>query len=81
MPTEDEWQAVMTALQASHEKLLAVAAAIPQYGLDHHIGQRLGQPPGPEAGSTIFVTLHGIAQHYLYHADQIALLHKGVQTG
>jgi hypothetical protein len=39
-------------------------------------------PPGAEpilqSMSSVYVTLHGLVQHHLYHAGQIALLKKAV---
>lgn len=73
-PDEAQWQAVLAALQVAHEALLATAVAIPDARLDQPIGRTFDRSQG--AGSTAYVTLHGIAQHYLYHAGQIALLRK-----
>jgi hypothetical protein len=33
--------------------------------------------PGAEAGWSTYVTVHGVVQHLLYHAGQIAILKKG----
>ena len=37
-----------------------------------------GAPPGQPSGAgvTLYGLLHGTAQHYLYHAGQVALLRK-----
>jgi len=73
-PSEAQWQAVLTGLRAAHEQLLATAATIPDADLDQRIGSTFDRPQG--LGSSAYVALHGIAQHYLYHAGQIALLRK-----
>ncbi|WP_046246616.1 DinB family protein [Hymenobacter terrenus] len=78
LPTEDQWQVVLVALHKAHEQLLTTVAAIPEAGLDHHIGSTFDRPQG--LGSTAYATLHGIAQHYLYHAGQIALLRKALSN-
>jgi len=75
-PTEAEWQAVLSTLRAAHEQLLATAATIPDANLSHRIGSTFDRAQG--LGSTAYATLHGIAQHYLYHAGQIALLRKAL---
>jgi uncharacterized damage-inducible protein DinB len=75
-PTEAAWQAVLGALRAAHEQLLATAATIPDASLNHRIGSTFDRAQG--LGSTAYATLHGIAQHYLYHAGQIMLLRKAL---
>lgn len=75
-PTEADWQAVLTGLRVAHEQLLAAAATITDETLDRPINTIIDARVG--YGSSIYVTLHGVAQHYLYHAGQIALLRKAV---
>lgn len=73
-PTEADWQATLADLREAHAQLLAAAAAVADDALDRPIN------PTPDAqfgyGSSVYVTLHGVVQHYLYHAGQIALLRK-----
>jgi uncharacterized damage-inducible protein DinB len=75
-PTETDWQTVLAGLREAHEQLLAAASTVADEALDRPINTvpdaRVGY------GSSIYVTLHGVAQHYLYHAGQIALLRKAV---
>ncbi|MDB5269774.1 MAG: DinB family protein [Hymenobacter sp.] len=75
-PTEADWQAVLAGLRETHEQLLAAASTITDETLDRPINITIDARVG--YGSSIYVTLHGVAQHYLYHAGQIALLRKAV---
>ncbi|SFQ66059.1 DinB family protein [Hymenobacter arizonensis] len=75
-PTEADWQASLAALQAAHEQLLTVGATVADGALDIPLGPTFENSEGP--GYTPYVMLHGVAQHYLYHAGQIALLRKAV---
>ncbi|MBH8559492.1 DinB family protein [Hymenobacter negativus] len=75
-PTETAWQAVLAGLRKTHEQLLAAASTVSDETLDRPINTIIDARVG--YGSSIYVTLHGVAQHYLYHAGQIALLRKAV---
>ncbi|MBF9238722.1 DinB family protein [Hymenobacter sp. BT683] len=75
-PTEADWQQVLSELRAAHERLLQTAAAVADDSLDHTIGVFPDKAQSP--GSSAYVMLHGVAQHYLYHAGQIALLRKAI---
>lgn len=75
-PTEAIWQTVLTDLRTAHEQLLTAATDLPDDYLDQPIGTFFDASQG--LGSTVYVSLHGVAQHYLYHAGQIALLRKAV---
>ncbi|HEX8329232.1 MAG TPA: DinB family protein [Hymenobacter sp.] len=73
-PTEADWQAVLRDLRTAHERLLQTAAELPDADLDRPIGVPANR--SQSLGSSAYVMLHGVAQHYLYHAGQIALLRK-----
>ena len=75
-PAEADWQAALFALRVAHEQLLGVAAPLNDAALARPISAIFGAPQGP--GATAYVMLHGVAQHYLYHAGQLALLRKAV---
>jgi uncharacterized damage-inducible protein DinB len=75
-PAEADWQAVLEDLRNAHEQLLAAASNVPDEVLDRPINTVVDALVG--YGSSIYVTLHGVAQHYLYHAGQIALLRKAI---
>ena len=51
-----------------HQKLQRLMLTASEDSLDQ---------PIVEGGSSIYVNLHGIVQHNLYYAGQIALLKKG----
>ena len=66
--SEAAWKAAKDKLTSAHEDLRRAIAALPEEGLNEEI------PAGGEL--THFVRLHGVIQHDLYHAGQIALLKK-----
>lgn len=75
---EPAWQRACADLGSAHRELLAAVESLP--------AERLGEPVGGTTyvaelgtGITHAVMLHGLAQHYAYHAGQIAVLRK--QTG
>src|SRR5947208_4559612 len=65
---ETSWRAAVAGLRAAHQALLATLQALPERRLDEAL------VPG---GNTGYIQLHGIVQHDLYHAGQIAVLKKG----
>jgi uncharacterized damage-inducible protein DinB len=66
--TSDEaWRATLEMLTAVHQKLQRLVLKAQENRLDE---------PIVEGGSSTYVTLHGIVQHNIYHAGQIALLKK-----
>jgi uncharacterized damage-inducible protein DinB len=60
------WPAALESLERAHARLRESVARFDP--------QRLEQAPA--GGSTAYVLMHGIVQHDLYHAGQIALLRK-----
>jgi uncharacterized damage-inducible protein DinB len=68
--SELAWRNALSQLRRVHEELVAAAAAFPDSRLDATV-------PGKQlAHYTFYYMLHGVAQHELYHAGQIALLKK-----
>jgi uncharacterized damage-inducible protein DinB len=68
--SEAAWRKALAELRRIHEELIADVAALPDYRLDQLV-------PGKEgAHYTFYYMLHGVVQHELYHAGQIALLKK-----
>jgi uncharacterized damage-inducible protein DinB len=66
------WQRALEHLKQTHDALLAAVGACP----DSRLAEKV---PGKEpAYYTLYYMLHGIAQHELYHAGQIALLKKAL---
>jgi len=73
---EASWREAIRRLQAVHGSLARLMRELPQSRLD----ERLGEKRDPETGGgvSIATTLHGIVQHSVYHAGQIALLRKAI---
>jgi uncharacterized damage-inducible protein DinB len=65
--SEQAWQSTLTDLGRSHSELCQALSLVEDSQLD--------QPILPGYSSR-YVTLHGLVQHNLYHAGQIALLKK-----
>jgi len=64
------WREALAQVRRVHEDLVKTVAALPDSRLDEVV-------PGKEgAHSTFYYMLHGVVQHELYHAGQIALLKK-----
>jgi uncharacterized damage-inducible protein DinB len=71
-PSAAAWRATLGHMQRMHEELVSAVAALPDSRLYDMV-------PGKEgAHYTFYYMLHGVAQHELYHAGQIALLKKMV---
>ena len=73
-PTEDRWQAALGRLEDAHRGLISAIAALPEARLFEPTNDPRNRPLG--AGVPYYVLLHGIVQHDVYHAGQIALLKK-----
>ena len=67
--SEEAWEQAKTSLDRGHRALCDAIAHVPESRLDE---------PILEGMSTVYVTLHGIIQHDLYHAGQIAILKKAL---
>jgi uncharacterized damage-inducible protein DinB len=67
--SENAWEQAKAALDRGHEALREAIARTPDARLDE---------PILEGMSTVYVTLHGVIQHDLYHAGQIAMLKKAL---
>jgi uncharacterized damage-inducible protein DinB len=64
---EASWNAILERLHRAHKELAAEIERVDETRLDQPI----------MAGfSTVYVSLHGVIQHNLYHAGQIALLKR-----
>lgn len=72
-PAEDAsdaaWEQAKAALERGHQALVDAISRVPESRLDE---------PILEGKSTVYVTLHGVIQHDLYHAGQIAILKKAL---
>jgi uncharacterized damage-inducible protein DinB len=64
------WRAALAQVRRGHAELVAAVASLPDSRLDDMV-------PGKESAHyTFYYMLHGVVQHELYHAGQIALLKK-----
>ena len=68
--SETAWRKALADVRRVHEKLVEAVSFLPDSQLDEKV-------PGKEgAHYTFYYMLHGVLQHELYHAGQIALLKK-----
>lgn len=70
--SEKSWEQSKKDLRQGYEQLRDAISQLADAQLDRPIVEGL---------STVYVTLHGIVQHSLYHAGQIAILKKMVSEG
>lgn len=66
-PTDAAWRKAVAAAKRTHDRLVKTVAALP----DSRLAERV-----PGKRYDFYHMLHGIAQHELYHAGQIAILQK-----
>ncbi|HXW54393.1 MAG TPA: DinB family protein [Candidatus Cybelea sp.] len=71
--SEVEWQRAVERLIKARSRL---RRAVEELG-DHQLDER----PSRRTKNSRYVMLHGLVQHDLYHAGQIALLRKALRTG
>lgn len=71
-PTEAAWRKAITQVKRTHDTLVTTVSALPQ----SRLGDRV-----PGKRYDFYHMLHGIAQHELYHAGQIAILKKVLGLG
>ena len=67
--SEEAWEQAKAALDRGHLELVEAISKVAESRLDE---------PVYEGKSSVYVTLHGVIQHDLYHAGQIAILKKGL---
>jgi uncharacterized damage-inducible protein DinB len=65
--SEAAWEKSKAALEHGHQALVEAISRVPESRLDE---------PILAGKSSVYVTLHGVIQHDLYHAGQIAILKK-----
>src|ERR1051326_7730679 len=68
--SEAAWEQAKAALDRGHQALVEAISRVPE--------SRLNEPI-LEGKSTVYVTLHGVIQHDLYHAGQIAMLKRAMK--
>jgi len=69
---ERAWKETRESIKQAHEELRNAIRLLDDSRLDQ---------PIIEGMSSIYVTLHGVIQHSLYHAGQIAILKKAFSEG
>ena len=72
--SEESWHTAQQILLDSHQALLDAIAALDDSKLDRFIIENAETP-----FSSVYVTVHGVVQHDLYHAGQIAILKKAIE--
>jgi uncharacterized damage-inducible protein DinB len=73
--SETAWEATKRGLIDNHRELLDAVASVDDARLNDSIYVDPNIP-----FSSIYVTLHGVVQHDLYHAGQIAMLKKALEN-
>lgn len=68
---EEAWEQAKEALKQTHEELGQAVSGLDETRLDQPIIEGMG---------SVYVTLHGVIQHTLYHAGQIAILKRHLQS-
>ena len=68
-PIEPGWSAALAELEETHRRLADAVAALDDASLERVV-------PGKQY--SVYFMLHGVIQHDLYHAGQIAVLRKEV---
>jgi uncharacterized damage-inducible protein DinB len=71
-PTEAAWCKAVAQVKRTHDALIKTVAALPESRLRERV-------PGKKYD--FYHMLHGVAQHELYHAGQIAILKKAQVAG
>ncbi|MGA7291058.1 MAG: DinB family protein [Terriglobales bacterium] len=68
--SEEAWRKTRVEVRRVHEDLIKTVAELPDSRLEEIV------PGKKEVHYTFYYMLHGVVQHELYHAGQIALLKK-----
>lgn len=71
-PGEPAWKRAVENAKRIHNELVAAVAAFPDERLSEKVPGKKNEPDW----YSFYYMLHGVAQHELYHAGQIALLKK-----
>lgn len=72
------WSGAVQRLEDRHAQLMAAVREMTDARLDEVLATERSRETG--GGVSAYVQLHGVAQHDLYHAAQIALLKKASPT-
>lgn len=77
-PGPPSWADAVAALEDAHRALVAAIEQLPERALFTPTNDPRNRETGQ--GVSYYVLLHGIVQHDVYHAGQIALLKKAAQS-
>lgn len=69
--SETAWQSALHALKQSHHDLCAATARLQDADLNKMVRSS-------DTDHSVYILLHGVVQHDLYHAGQIVLLRKAL---
>jgi uncharacterized damage-inducible protein DinB len=69
--SNEAWNESLQRLDRSQRELLDILTGLQESRLEQ---------PAVKGGATIYVVLHGLAQHHTYHAGQIAILKLAQKT-
>jgi uncharacterized damage-inducible protein DinB len=72
--TDERWNQAVRRLETAHSELIAAIKALPEAQLFEPTTDTRDGPLG--TGVSYYVLLHGVVQHDVYHAGQIAILKK-----
>lgn len=75
-PTSERWDEARRRLQQAHDALVEAVRQVPEARLFEATNDPRNPPLG--TGVSYYVLLHGIVQHDVYHAGQIAILRKAL---
>jgi uncharacterized damage-inducible protein DinB len=68
-PTASAWRKAVAEVKGTHDRLVNMVASLPDFRLYDRV---------PGKRYDFYFMFHGIAQHELYHAGQIAILKKAL---
>ena len=71
-PSEGAWRRAVEQAKRVHDELIEAVTAFPDQRLSEKVPGKNSEPDG----YNFYFMLHGVVQHELYHAGQIALLKK-----
>jgi uncharacterized damage-inducible protein DinB len=77
-PTPERWDEAREHLELAHRLLVSAVKEFPEADLYTPTNDARNRELG--LGVTYYELLHGIVQHDVYHAGQIAILKKGLQS-
>lgn len=69
-PTDEAWQHDLQVLEERHKEFIRALSSLEE--------SRLDAPVTEGSKYSVYITTHGAAHHYIYHAGQIALLKKAL---